>query len=209
MDGLQRWRILRLHVEDGIALTALARDTATSLRTLHRWHYLYKSGGIAALEPRPRADCGTRRTPAELVTFIEGLALTRPRPAVATLHRMAVGEAGRLGVTAPGYATVRAIVQALDPALVTLALEGPAAYRDRHELVFRHRAKHPNATWQADHTELDILITGADGRPERPWLSTVMDDHSRAICGYMVFTGAPSAMNTALVLSPDPPIGFC
>ena len=27
MDGAARWRILRLHVEDGIALTALARET--------------------------------------------------------------------------------------------------------------------------------------------------------------------------------------
>src|SRR5699024_274853 len=29
---------------------------------------------------------------------------------------------------------------------------------------------------------------------------TIMDDYSRAICGYMVFEGAPSAMNTALAL---------
>lgn len=66
--------------------------------------------------------------------------------------------------------------------------------------MFRHRAERPNATWQADHTELDILITGASGTAERPWLTVVMDDHSRAVCGYMVFAGAPSAMNTALAL---------
>ena len=46
----------------------------------------------------------------------------------------------------------------------------------------------------------DILIIGANGKPDRPWLTTVMDDHSRAICGYMVFTGAPSSLNTALAL---------
>ena len=200
MDGPQRWRILRLHVEDGISLTTLARDTGTGLRTLQRWHQLYKTGGIAALEPRPRRDTGSRRTPAELVTFLEHLALTRPRPSTAALHRLTTAEAGRLGLAAPSYATVRAIVHALDPALVTLALEGPAAYRDRYELVFRHRAERPNVTWQADHTELDILITGASGTPDRPWLTVVMDDYSRAVCGYMVFTGAPSAMNTALVL---------
>lgn len=28
----------------------------------------------------------------------------------------------------------------------------------------------------------------------------MIDDYSRAICGYMVFTGAPSALNTALAL---------
>ncbi|GAA1937811.1 hypothetical protein GCM10009689_18040 [Brevibacterium antiquum] len=84
--------------------------------------------------------------------------------------------------------------------MVTLALDGPAAYRDQHELIYRHTAEHPNDTWQADHTELDIVITDASGRPERPWLTTILDDCSRAICGYMVFTGAPSAMNTALAL---------
>ncbi|GAB3045095.1 Mu transposase C-terminal domain-containing protein [Sediminivirga luteola] len=200
MDGLDRWRILRLHVEDDIPLTALARETGTALRTLERWHHLYKSGGIAALEPQRRTDAGTRRTPTELVAFVERLALTRPRPSIAALHRLTVAEAERLDHPAPSYATVRNIVGALDPALVTLALDGPTAYRDRHELVFRHRAERPNATWQADHTELDILITGANSTPERPWLTTVIDDYSRAICGYMVFTGAPSAMNTALAL---------
>ncbi|CAB4874495.1 helix-turn-helix domain-containing protein [Rhodococcus kroppenstedtii] len=127
MDGPQRWRILRLHVEDGISLTTLARDTGTGLRTLQRWHQLYKTGGIAALEPRPRRDTGSRRTPAELVTFLEHLALTRPRPSTAALHRLTTAEAGRLGLAAPSYATVRAIVHALNPALVTLALEGPGA----------------------------------------------------------------------------------
>jgi putative transposase len=31
-------------------------------------------------------------------------------------------------------------------------------------------------------------------------LTTVIDDHARAICGYTVFSGAPSALNTALAL---------
>ncbi|WP_311200933.1 transposase family protein [Brevibacterium casei] len=88
----------------------------------------------------------------------------------------------------------------MDPATVTLALDGPAACRDQYEFIYRHTDEHPNDTWQADHTELDILITDASGRPERPWLTTIIDDYSRTICGYMVFTGAPSAMNTALAL---------
>ncbi|WP_427118090.1 DDE-type integrase/transposase/recombinase [Pseudarthrobacter scleromae] len=116
------------------------------------------------------------------------------------MHRLTAAEAGRRGVHAPSYSVVRKIVQALDPALVTLALEGPASYRDRHELVLRRRADCPNHIWQADHTQLDILINGANGKPDRPWLTTVMDDYSRALCGYTVFTGAPSALNTALAL---------
>lgn len=200
MDGDERWRILRLHVEDQIPLAALARDTGIGLRTLQRWHQLYRIGGITTLDPHQRSDAGLRRTPPQLVAFIERLALNRPRPALTTLHRLASAEADHHGMSAPSYATVREIVQALDPALVTLALEGPTAYRDKHELVFRRRAERPNHTWQADHTELDILIMGAGGAPDRPWLTIVMDDYSRAICGYIVFAGAPSAINTALAL---------
>ena len=200
MDADGRWRVLRLHVEDQVPLAALARSTGVGERTLQRWHQRYRAGGIAALEPRPRADAGQRRTSADVVLFVERLALTRPRPSIATLYRLTVAEADQQHLPAPSYSTVRAIVQALDPALVTLALEGPASYRDRHELVYRFRADRPNRIWQADHTELDILIVGPDGRPDRPWLTAVMDDHARAICGYTVFSGAPSALQTALAL---------
>lgn len=65
---------------------------------------------------------------------------SRTRPSIATLHRLAIVDAQAKELPAPSYATVRQIVQALDPAL------------------------------------------------------------SRAICGYMVFTGAPAAINTALAL---------
>ncbi|GLU61389.1 hypothetical protein Pure05_39000 [Paenarthrobacter ureafaciens] len=200
LTGEERWRVLRLHVEDQIPLAALARETGISTRTLQRWLRLYRAGGASALDLGPRADAGTRRIDPEMVRFIEGLALTKPRPSMATLHRLAATEADRKGALAPSYSVVREIVQALDPALVTLALEGPASYRDRHELVLRRRADRPNQIWQADHTQLDILISGATGKPDRPWLTTVMDDYSRALCGYTVFTGSPSALNTALAL---------
>jgi putative transposase len=163
LTGDERWRVLRLHVEDQIPLAALARETGISTRTLQRWLRLYRAGGASALDLGPRADAGTRRIDPGVVRFIEGLGLTKPRPSMATLHRLAAAEAGRRGAQAPSYSVVRKIVQALDPALVTLALEGPASYRDRHELVLRRRADRPNQIWQADHTQLDILISGATG----------------------------------------------
>ncbi|WP_295125086.1 helix-turn-helix domain-containing protein, partial [uncultured Leifsonia sp.] len=120
MDAAERWHVLRLHVEDQIPLAVLARETGISARTLQRWHQLYRVGGLTALDPHARTDRGIRRTSAETVTFIEKLALTRPRPSIATLHRLAVTDATARKVPAPSYATVRQIVQALDPALVTL-----------------------------------------------------------------------------------------
>jgi transposase InsO family protein len=63
------------------------------------------------------------------------------------------------------------------------------AYRDRFELVYRRTASRANGQWQCDHTELDIEIVDAAGARARPWLTVVLDDYSRAVAGYTVFTG--------------------
>jgi len=215
MDARARWDILRLHVEDQVPLARLARETGVGLRTLERWHARYRADGYSRLETVPRADAGAHRLPGELVRLIEGLALSRPRPAITAIHRKVSGICGMRGWPVPSYAVVWEIVRALDPGMVTLALEGVASYRDKHELVLRRQAELPNAMWQADHTMLDILVVGTDGKPARPWLTTVLDDCSRAICGYTVLLGAPSAMNTALALrqaiwhKPDPTWPMC
>lgn len=200
MDAAGRWQILRLHVEDQVPLAALARDCGIGLRSLERWHARYRTSGYAGLGTRRRSDAGRHRLPGELVALIEGLALSKPRPATVTIHRKVRSICDQQDWPVPSYGVVRDIVDALDPGMVTLALEGPASYRDKYELALRRQAERPNAMWQADHTMLDILVVGTDGKPTRPWLTAIIDDCSRAICGYTVFLGAPSAMNTALAL---------
>lgn len=60
------------------------------------------------------------------------------------------------------------------------------------ELVLRRTAEEPNAMWQADHTVLDIIVLAANGKPARPWLTVVLDDCSRTVCGYAMFLGLHS-----------------
>lgn len=45
---------------------------------------------------------------------------------------------------------VRHIIKGLDPALVTFAHQGAAAYREAFDLLYRREATHSNAMWQAD-----------------------------------------------------------
>jgi putative transposase len=147
------------------------------------------------------------------VRLIEGMALQRPRPSLAVITRRAARVAAERGWVPVSYTTVRSIVTALDPAMLTLAHDA-AAFRDTYELVYRRRAERPNAMRQADHTQLDILIVEA-GKHQRPWLTVVLDDCSRAVPGYTVNLGAPSAMNTSLALrqaiwtKPDPAWPMC
>jgi len=196
----KRMAVLRPYLVDGVPLARVAAEAGTPIRTVRRWIARYRADGPAGLARPPRPEAGKRTFPKELVELIEGMALLKPPPSIATIHRRITGLAGERGWRPPSYGSVRSIVGGIDPAMATLAHEGAAAFRDKYELVHRHRAARPNETWQADHTQLDILILDASGKEARPWLTTVVDDHSRAVAGYMVMLGAPSALNTSLAL---------
>ena len=199
-EAMRRLAVLRPHLEDDVPLARAARDADVPPRTAQRWLARYRQDGVPGLARAERADRGRRRLPEELVRAVEGMALARPPPSAATIHRRLIDLAAERGWPMPAPRTVRAIVAEIDPAMRTLAHEGPAAYRDRYELIHRHRAERPNAVWQCDHTELDVLVVGERGKALRPWLTVVLDDHSRAVAGYSLLTDAPSALNTALAL---------
>ena len=199
-QAMARFAVLRPYLEDDVPLTRAAGEAGVPIRTAQRWLARYRQGGLVGLARPTRRDAGAHRSPADLVALVEGMALKRPRSSAAAIHRRVGAVAKAQGWRVPSYGAVHAITAALDPGMVVLAQDGPAAFRDRFELVHRHRAEVPNALWQADHTLLDILILDEGGKPARPWLTTVVDDHSRAVAGYGVFLGAPCVLNTCLAL---------
>lgn len=213
--AITRFAVLKPHLEDGVSLTQAATDAGVAVRTAHRWLANYRASGLSGLARSARSDTGQRKLAAEVVGLIEGIALRKPQPSVAAIYRRVAAVARDHGWPSPSYSSVYSIVHRLDPAMVTLAHEGQAAFRDRFERVYRRRAECPNAIWQADHTELDMLIRDANEATARPWLTTVIDDHSRAVAGYRVFLGAPSALQTSLALrqaiwrKPDPEWPVC
>lgn len=199
-EAMARLAVLRPTLEKEVPLSRAAAEAGVPLRTAQRWLARYRRDGVQGLARPVRRDAGRRRLPPEIVALVEGLGLQRPRRSAVAIHRRAAEAARAEGWPAPSYAAVHAILAALDPAMVALAQDGPAAFRDRFELVHRHRAEAPNALWQADHTLLDVLVLDPRGKPARPWLTTVIDDHSRVVAGYMAFLGTPSALNTSLAL---------
>jgi putative transposase len=199
-QAVERCQLLRLHLDDGVPLRAVARAHAVPYRTLQRWLARYHQAGLAGLAHQPRADRGQHRLPAELVQLIEDLALRRPPPSSAAIHRRIADVAQREGWPVPSYSTVYAIVRALDPALMTLAHGGTKEYQQRYELLHRREADGPNASWQADHTQLDLWVRDEHDRPAKPWLTVILDDYSRAVTGYRLSLTTPSAIQTALAL---------
>jgi putative transposase len=198
---LERYRILQTCIEHDVPLTHVARHHGMPLRTVQRWLARYRCDGFAGLVRRRRSD---QRQPhglqPELKQIIEALALRKPPPTVALVHRQVSDVALRNGWPIPNYHRVYRVIKQLDPALVTLAHDGSKTYRTTYDLLYRHEAEKPNDIWQADHTLLDIWVRHDDGPPVRPWLTVIMDDYSRAIAGFRLSFEAPSAIQTALTL---------
>jgi len=123
---------------------------------------------ISAEIYRSRPDENRRKISDLMVALIEGLALRKPRLSVAAIHQRITAVAEGKGWPVHSYDSVYSIIRALDPAMVTLAQDGPAAYWDRFELIHRPRTIASNALCQADHALLDTMILDANGKPEAP-----------------------------------------
>lgn len=199
--ALERFQLLRPHLEGGASLREIARAARISYRTAARWAALYRHCGLSALVRKGRADKGDRRALSlPIRQAIEGLALLRPRIPVATICRKIRELAQENGEKPPGYATVHSVIRKLPADLMMLAQEGTKAYCETFDLVHRQEAARPNAIWQADHCFLDIEVLREDGEPAKPWLTVVMDDFSRAVAGYFLSFDAPCSIRTALAL---------
>jgi len=197
-DFDERMRVLGPHLFEGVPLTVAATAVGVPRRTATRWLAAYRAGGSVGLSRSARSDRGGHRMPTELHELIQGLALRRPPPRVAQVHRAVSAVAVEHGWSTPSYEVVRRIVRSLEPGLLALAHHDLDVYREGFELVLRRESVHANDMWQSDHTLLDVMVLDEVGRPARPWLTVVQDDHSRVVAGYWVFLSDPSAAQTAL-----------
>lgn len=141
--ALARFKLLQPHLEDGIPLVQVAAAAGVPVRTAQRWLARYRADDLTGLARQPRRDRGRRRLPEQLQLLIEGLALRRPAPTIAAVHRLAADVARSRGWPVPSYGRVYDLVRSLDPALVTLAQEGTKRYREVFDLIHRRDAEGP------------------------------------------------------------------
>ena len=198
--ALERYHLLRPYLENEATLAEVAEVAGVSLRTARYWVRRYRQEGLAGLARKPRRDKDRPKIAPDLRQLIEGLALQKPPLSAAAIQRQVATVARDRGEKPPSYSLVYDVVRKIDPALVTLAHEGTKAYCDAFDLVHRREAEAPNAIWQADHSELDILVKDEKGNPRKPWLTVILDDYSRAVAGYFLSLHAPSAIQTSLAL---------
>lgn len=199
--ALQRYQILKPFLEGTCTLPEAIKPYELPLRTARGWVARYRAMGLAGLARGSRSDKGKhRQLSPEVMQLIEGLALQKPPLSKAAIHRRVQDWAKTADQPYPSYTLVSHVINGLEPGLVMLAHEGSKAYSEAFDLLHRHEAQQPNQIWQADHTLLDLWLRNDQGKPERPWLTVVIDDYSRAIAGYSLSFSAPSAYQTALAL---------
>ena len=182
-QALERFTIIRPALEEGVSQAQVARTSKKAPSTVRLWIKRYREKGLAGLANNvARSDKGkSRKLEDAAIQLIEGLALQTPPRSMAAIHRQVTTIAQEQGWKPPSYDRVRHIIKGLDPALVTMAHQGAAAYREEFDLLYRREATHANAMWQADHTPLDVLLLDETGTPAKPWLTAIEDDYSRTI----------------------------
>jgi len=199
---LERYTIIRPALEEGVSRAQVARTSKKAPSTVQLWIKRYREKGLAGLANNiTRSDKGkSRKLEDAAIQLIEGLALQKPPRSMAAIHRQVSTIALEQGWKPPSYDRVRHIIKHLDPALVTMAHQGAAAYREEFDLLYRRESPHANAMWQADHAELPVLLLDEAGKPDKPWLTAIEDDYSRLIVGYRLSFQKATALTTALTL---------
>jgi len=201
-QAFERFTIIRPALEEGVSQAQVARTSKKAPSTVRLWIKRYRVKGLAGLANNvARSDKGkSRKLEDAAIQLIEGLALQKPPRSMAAIHRQVTTIAQEQGWKPPSYDRVRHIIKGLDPALITMAHQGAAAYREEFDLLYRRESPHANAMWQADHTPLDVLLLDEAGTPAKPWLTAIEDDYSRMIVGYRLSFQESTALTTALAL---------
>ena len=191
-------------------VSGAARDLGLSATQLYRLIRLYRAHpvtqSIVARKPGPAR--GTRRLPLEIegiiARAIEATFLRRERPTLEKLCREVRTTCYQAGLKSPSRSAISVRIAAISPKEIVKAREGSEAARGRFALVrsgLRPRA--PLDLVQVDHTKVDIQLVDDLARAPlgRPWLTVLLDVHSRSVLGFTVSFDAPSATSVALAIA--------
>lgn len=199
-QAYKRYTILKPFLENGVQISVLAIQSGFAYRTLSRWINRYRKDGLLGLIDKERTKSKNSKIDKDIKNFIEGMALQKPSPSIASIHRKVVSIAKTKGLHVPSYSSVYNIVKNIKPSLLKLSQDGTKAYKDKYDLLYPRKSTYPNEIWQADHMKMDIILINHKGKPQRPWLTVIMDDYSRCIAGYYLTFESPSSQNTSLAL---------
>ena len=163
----------------------------------------------ASLLPRkPGPKKGARQlnaaVDAQIEAAIDEVYLKRERPTLRKVLREAARNCRTAGLTPPSMKALRARVSARGLRERMKAREGAEAAGDTFRLVkVGLRTGRPLQVVQIDHTKVDIMLVDDVTRAciGRPWLTLVLDVHTRMVLGLYLSLDAPCATSAALAVA--------
>jgi putative transposase len=48
-------------------------------------------------------------------------------------------------------------------------------------VLYQRQSSRPNQIWQADHSQLNVYLLNNEGQAQKPNLTIILDDYSRAV----------------------------
>ncbi len=163
----------------------------------------------ASLLPRkPGPKKGARQlnvaVDARIEAAIDEVYLKREQPTLRKVLREAALNCRTAGLNPPSMKALRARVSARSLRERMKAREGTEAAGDAFRLVkVGLRTERPLQVVQIDHTKVDIMLVDDVTRAciGRPWLTLVLDVHTRVVLGLYLSLDAPCATSAALAVA--------
>jgi putative transposase len=187
-----------------------ARELGLSNRRIYGLLDAFREKPVtASLLPRtPGPKHGDRRLDAKIDAQIEAaineIYLKREQPTFQIVFREVARNCRTAGLEPPSMKALRARVSARSLRERMTAREGAKTAGDSFRLVnVGLRTERPLQVVQIDHTKVDIMLVDDITRAciGRPWLTLVLDVHTRVVLGLYLSLEAPSATSAALAVA--------
>lgn len=200
-QAYQKYKIIEPYLHGSATLTSIAQSQTFPLRTLTSWVKRYRQFNLVGLARQSRNDKGKlRKYDDTLKKAIEGFYLKNINLSCVNIHKFITEYCQQQSLMAPSYRSVCSIINNIPEDLIVLSTQGTKAYQQKYDLIHIRAAEAPNEVWQSDHVLIDLEVLNFQNKPQRPWLTIILDDCSRAICGYELSFLSPSAEKTSLCL---------
>nr|WP_245336230.1 MULTISPECIES: Mu transposase C-terminal domain-containing protein [unclassified Staphylococcus] len=197
---MEKYKIIEPYLKRHMSVQVISNNKQIPQRTIYSWLKNYDNKGLIGLINRRRKDLDQAKLNADTLNYIKNEYLINKGISIASIHRKTVDWCNKMNYPTPSYKQVYSSIKKVSNHLKSYSDLNSKKYAEKYDAIYLRECNQPNEIWQADHTMLDIEVLNEKNKLERPWLTVVLDDFSRAIAGYRIEFGAPDTIRTALVL---------
>lgn len=159
-------------------------------------------GVVSVIKQSTGPKTGTFRASAEVIAVVNKcfeLYYIGKAASYSNVWKQVQAECSSKGLPTPGLSTVRRLIKAMDPKKVHRQKHGADATSQRFDPRpgWVH-TDHPLHHAQMDHTRVDIILRAEHDRDiviGRPWVTLLIDVHTRIVLGFYLSMFAPSLIS--------------